>query len=162
MSEFVHAFLGKPDLNQVEICLDAESREVLLELVKQFRSILLGDTDQSLERLYPPAYLGDSKLNAEYQDLVHDDLLREKLESIDVLESTIWLAFVELEAFFAWMSVINSLRLVLGTRLNVSEEDEFDFEQIDNPEQTLFVWLAMLLDEAVMASTFYLEDFNKT
>ncbi|HJP15468.1 MAG TPA: DUF2017 family protein [Acidimicrobiales bacterium] len=162
MSEFVHAFLGKPDLNQIEICLDAESREILLELVNQFRSTLLGDADQSLERLYPPAYPEDPKLNAEYDDLVHDDLLREKLESIDVLESTIWLEFVELEAFFAWMSIINSVRLVLGTRLNVSEEDEFDFEQIDDPEQTLFVWLAMLLDEAVTASTFYLENFNKT
>ncbi|MDP6288533.1 MAG: DUF2017 family protein, partial [Acidimicrobiales bacterium] len=78
-----------------------------------------------------------------------DDLLKEKLESIDVLEKTIWLESIELEGFFAWMQVINSLRLVLGTRLNVSEEDEFDFEKIHDPEQTLFVWLALLLEEAV-------------
>ena len=58
------------------------------------------------------------------------------------------------------MAVLNSIRLVLGTRLDVSEEDEFDFES-HSPEQTLFVWLAMLLEEAVSASTFYVEDFNK-
>ncbi|MDG2210899.1 MAG: DUF2017 family protein [Acidimicrobiales bacterium] len=162
MSQVIHAFLGRPDLKQVEIRLDNESREVLLGLVKQFRSMLIDDSDQSLQRLYPPAYLKDSELNDEYDDLVHDDLLKEKLESIDVLETTIWLESIELEDFFAWMQVINSLRLVLGTRLNVSEEDEFDFGQIHDPEQTLFVWLAVLLEEAVIASNFSLEDFNKT
>ena len=50
---------------------------------------------------------------------------------------------------------------MLGTRLDVSEEYEFDFEKSHSPEQTLFVWLAMLLEEAVSASTFYVEDFNK-
>ena len=69
--------------------------------------------------------------------------------------------FVEIEKFFSWMAVLNSIRLVLGTRLDVSEEDEFDFEKSHSPEQTLFVWLAMLLEEAVSASTFYVEDFNK-
>ena len=59
------------------------------------------------------------------------------------------------------MGVLNSIRLVLGTRLDVSEEDEFDFEKSHSPEQTLFVWLAMLLEEAVSASTCYVEDFNK-
>ena len=40
---------------------------------------------------------------------------------------------------------LNSIRLVLGTRLDVSEEDEFDFEKSHSPEQTLFVgWLCCL------------------
>ncbi len=161
MSEHAYAFVGDPATKQIEICLDGESREVLLELAKQFRSLLLEDSDDSLKRLYPPAYLDHSELNVEYVSLVHDDLLQEKLTSIDIFESTIWLEFVEIEKFFSWMAVLNSIRLVLGTRLDVSEEDEFDFEKSHSPEQTLFVWLAMLLEEAVSASTFYVEDFNK-
>ena len=55
-----------------------------------------------------------------------------------------------------WMVVLNSLRLVLGTRLDISEEDEFDPEAPDVAERSLLLWLGLLLEEAVEASTDFL------
>jgi hypothetical protein len=46
------------------------------------------------------------------------------MTSIDVMESTIDATSLDEEQLTAWMGAINDLRLVLGTRLDVSEDDE--------------------------------------
>ena len=58
----------------------------------------------------------------------------------------------------AWMQVLNGLRLLLGTRLDVSEEDEFDPEADDAPTRALLSWLGFLLEEAVVAASADLGD----
>ncbi len=57
-----------------------------------------------------------------------------------------------------WMQVLNGLRLLLGTRLDVSEEDEFDPEAADAPTRALLSWLGFLLEEAVVAASADLGD----
>ena len=47
------------------------------------------------------------------------------------------------------MQVLNGLRLLLGTRLDVSEEDEFDPQAADAPTRALLAWLGFVLEEAV-------------
>jgi len=53
----------------------------------------------------------------------------------------------------AWMSAVNDLRLVIGTRLKVDEETEIeDYE--DDTEQSLFLtysYLGLMLEHIVMA-----------
>jgi hypothetical protein len=56
------------------------------------------------------------------------------------------------------MQVLNGLRLLLGTRLDVSEEDEFDPEADDAPTRALLSWLGFLLEEAVVAASADLGD----
>ncbi len=53
------------------------------------------------------------------------------------------------EELAAWMQVLNGLRLLLGTRLDISEEDEFDPEAADAPTRALLAWLGFVLEEAV-------------
>jgi len=90
--------------------------------------------------------------------LVHDDLLRGRLEAIEVVEATAQEPSLSLDQLNAWITVVSGLRLVVGTRLDVSEQDEFDPEAEDAPMQSLLWWLAMLLDEAVTAASDYLPD----
>jgi hypothetical protein len=58
------------------------------------------------------------------------------------------------EQLTAWMQAINSLRLVLGTLLDISDDDqELQFDP-DDPEartQALYGYLGGLLDEIVDA-----------
>jgi hypothetical protein len=54
------------------------------------------------------------------------------------------------------MVVLNSLRLVIGTRLDISEADEFDPEATDVAERSLLLWLGLLLEEAVEAALGFL------
>jgi hypothetical protein len=54
--------------------------------------------------------------------MVRGDLLEQRLSAIDTMERTIDADRLSEDELTAWLSSINDLRLVLGTRLHVSEE----------------------------------------
>ena len=47
------------------------------------------------------------------------------------------------------MDMFSGLRLLVGTRLDVCENDVFDPEDADAPSRALLSWLGYLLEEAI-------------
>jgi hypothetical protein len=84
--------------------------------------------------------------------MVHDELLQKRLEAVDVVEQTVAATSLTEEQVMAWMGAINDLRLVLGTRLDVTEDQ--DFPPLDDPSAPAFAvyqYLTQLLAEIVHA-----------
>jgi len=131
---------------------DAE-RDVLRSLPGQLRE-LLATEDPALDRLFPPAYPDDQARNREYQDLVQADLTASHLSSIDVMEATIDADRLDEDQLVAWMGAINDLRLVLGTRLDVTEdlyEEGMPESDPRMPSFVLYVYLGWLEEQVVEA-----------
>ncbi|HTG47589.1 MAG TPA: DUF2017 family protein [Actinomycetota bacterium] len=108
-----------------EVALGANEREVLTEVVGQFRALLVHETpssDPSLQRLFPPAHPDDPIAELEYEDAVGDELLQGRLASLDVLERTARAKTILEPDVLACMRAINDVRLVLGTRLDIRED----------------------------------------
>ncbi len=104
------------------ISLDPSIRQLLGHVLEELRdALLMGDPD-ALRRLYPPAYADDEARQAEYDALVRDDLLARRLDAIDVVEATVDAGEVTSAQLESWVGVVNDVRLVLGTRLDVSED----------------------------------------
>lgn len=105
------------------ISLPAGERLVVGELVSQLRNQLLRSTDDPVvQRLFPPAYPDDPERDAGYQVLTRDELLEQRLAALDVVEATLDGGDLDEAGLTAWMQTLNSLRLVLGTRLDAGEE----------------------------------------
>ncbi len=138
---------------EFEIRLPEAERQVLASLVSQLRELLVMGGDPSLRRLNPTAYPDDAERDAEYQRLVGDELLRRRLEALDVVEETLGAERLDEERLVVWMGAINDLRLVLGTRLDVSEETELavDADDPDGPLLAVYVYLGWLLEQVVAA-----------
>lgn len=134
-----------------ELRLPHEEREVLRTLPSQLRDILPTD-DPSVGRLFPPAYPDDPERSAEYRRLVRDDLLAGHLEALQIMESTLDARRLNEEQVVAWLSALNDLRLVLGTKLDITEET-YDREIAeDDPEAAglaLFLYLGWLQEQVV-------------
>ncbi len=84
--------------------------------------------------------------------MVHDELLEKRLAAVDVVEQTAAATSLTEEEVTAWMGAINDLRLVLGTRLDVSEDQ--DLPALDDPSAPAFAvyqYLTHLLAEIVHA-----------
>jgi hypothetical protein len=132
-------------------------RDVLRSLPAQLRELLTGQdaaTDPDLRRLFPPAYLDDPQKAAEYDGMVRDDLRAERLAAIEVMERTIDSDRLSEEELLAWLSAINDLRLVLGTRLDVPEDlNELDVQPGDPRAESLalYAYLSILEEDAVAA-----------
>jgi hypothetical protein len=106
-----------------EVKLRPSERVLMGDLVVQLREQLLASTDDpSVRRLFPPAYPDDPERDAGYQVLTRDELLEHRLAALDTVEESLDGAELDDAGLRAWMSTLNSLRLVLGTRLDVDEE----------------------------------------
>ncbi len=133
--------------------LEAWERDLLRSLPGQLRELLAED-DPALERLFPPAYLNDDERNDDYRRLMRDDLLAHRLSSLDILEATVDERDLDEEQLLAWMGSINDVRLVLGTRLDVSEDMGEEPFAPDDPRAAAFAaysYLAYLQEWIVQA-----------
>ncbi len=108
-----------------KIELADDHRRLLTQLIEQLRDSLTTTTDDAnLRRLFPTAYNNDAKKDAEYQRLMRDELLESRLAAIDVAISVVAQdGDVSAEEIDAFSRSINSLRLVLGTTLDIAESD---------------------------------------
>jgi Domain of unknown function (DUF2017) len=102
-----------------QLRLSPQERQALRSLPAQLRELLERD-DPSAARLFPPAYQDDPERNAEYEALVRDDLMAERLSSLQVMEETLDASTLTEDQMAHWLGSLNNLRLVLGTRLEVT------------------------------------------
>jgi hypothetical protein len=137
--------------------LTGPERDALRSGAELVRSVLdEGDPreDAALKRLFPPAYMDDAEQAAEFDALVHEELLDGRRKALEELERTIDAVRLNEEELTAWLSAINDARLVLGVRLGVTEESvPADFA--DEPERTqaysLYAYLSWLEEDLVDA-----------
>lgn len=133
--------------------LPAEERELLRSLPGQLGEVLLTD-DPSLRRLFPPAYVDDPEADDEFRRLMRDELLEGKLAALRVVEQTAGAEHLTGEQLEGWLGALESLRLYLGTQLDVSEQtyaEELDPDDPSAPALALYGYLSWLQEQAVEA-----------
>lgn len=131
--------------------LDEELRQILRELMEHLL-VLLDDPDAPvMHRVFPPAYSdpADVARQDEYRRLMMEDLVERRREECRMVLETAERKTLTEEQLLAWSRTINSLRLVLGTHLDVSEDAEPRLPQ--SVEESAYQWLSLLLEEAVDA-----------
>lgn len=121
--------------------------------------------DPILARLFPRAYLDptEEEAEAEWQRLVHDDLVAGRRAALETVGRTLahaetsrgrYTMALSQDDADAWLSVLNDARLALGTRLDVTEDlDPADFKPGD-PETApyaIYWWLGLLQEHLVDA-----------
>jgi hypothetical protein len=139
--------------------LPSEERDVLAALPGQLRDALAAG-EPTLYRLFPPAFVDDDDANAEYAGLVGAGLLEGKLLALTELERTAHATSLTEEGVRSWLAALESLRLVLGTQLDITEESygRLDPNDPDAPRLALYQWLSWLQEEVVQALATSLPD----
>jgi hypothetical protein len=138
-----------------EVRLPDEERALVRGLLGDLRALLsLGPGDPRVRRLFPEAYADDADRQAEYNRLTQEELQSGRLAAVDVVEATVDERELTAEQMTAWMQAVNALRLVLGTMLDITEDDqrlELERDDPDAPTMALYGYLGVLLEELVEA-----------
>ena len=139
--------------------LPDEERDVLASLPGQLREALDAG-EPTLYRLFPPAHADDDVANEEYARLVGPALVDGKLLALAELERTAHATRLDEEELRAWLGALESLRLALGTQLDVTEQSygPLDPADPDAPRLALYHWLSWLQEEVVQALSWTLHD----
>jgi len=131
------------------VALHRRERRLLRESAQGLEELLLGG--EAPPRLFPAAYRDDEEEAAEYDRLVRPALEAGKLAAARLLVQTANDTRLDEEAAQTWLRALNDLRLVLGARLDVREED--GMSRLREPGYAVYVWLTWLQSELIEALT---------
>jgi Domain of unknown function (DUF2017) len=135
--------------------LGRRERAVLRTLPALLEQLLDEERDEpALRRLFPPAYGDDAEADAEYRRLVGDALLTGRRTALRAFADSLDRDRVTAEELDLWARALNDLRLVLGTRLDVREEELADPIDPRDPraeELALYGYLSWLQEHVVRA-----------
>jgi hypothetical protein len=151
--------------NRFAVRLSDQERDAVRRFVGQLRQLLTSESpssDPGMARLFPPALPEDDVLgNLEWEQQHGNELLLGKLEALDVVDRTLERQELTEDELLAWLGSLNSIRLVVGTRLGVTEEStERDFEGDEETEQMFALygyltwlegWVIQALDDELTA-----------
>lgn len=127
---------------QYEVRLEPPERELLRSLGPQMREVVADrDTeDPAVARLFPPAYREDrdAEREAEFRLLAGDELRTSHMAALTTLEESADAERLDEDQLLAWMRAINEIRLVMGTRLDVTEEGDERPTDVSDPRAPAF------------------------
>ena len=109
-------------------------------------------TDPVTSRLYPDARRDDPGWSGRFRDMVRGDLDDGRRANIGVVEDTIDASMIDDRQAEAWLHVLNDVRLVMGTRLGVTDETEarpLDPEDPRAAEKTAYAYVGWLESQFV-------------
>jgi hypothetical protein len=132
--------------------LSKPEQELLRALPAELELLLDRPENPDLRRLFPAAY-EDAEAQDEYAHLVGEELRDGRRRALLTIRETAGRDRLTTEEAEAWLTGLNSLRLVLGTRLDV-REDESPNVHPSNPrahESAVYLYLSYLQEQLVEA-----------
>ena len=150
----MQTFRSRPD-GSIGVHMAGWERELVRQVTSDLRALLADEdpsSDAAVARLYPPAFPDDPLRNLDFERVAMPVLAEGRDEAIDTVRRTLDAETLTPEELHAWMRVANDVRLVLGTRLDVTEESEpEDFEGEDERARAfaIYSYLSMLVERIV-------------
>jgi hypothetical protein len=128
-------------------------RATVRHLCDELRGLIEAD-DQAVGRLFPAAFRDDADASAEFDRLVHGELVDGRLQALRTVRTTLDADRLDEAQLTAWCGALNDLRLVLGEQLGVTEDlyvSGVDPADPRAPELALYGWLTWLQGHVVEA-----------
>ncbi|HET8931376.1 MAG TPA: DUF2017 family protein [Acidimicrobiales bacterium] len=138
----------------LEVRLGSAERALLVEVADELTHELDQPDDPSLQRLFPPGYSEDAVRDAGYQMMMGDELRQRHLAAVRGLAATTGAEHLDPAQAESWLRSINAVRLVLGTRLGVTDDHQTVRISRDDPNLRSWVaydFLSLLLDDLIAA-----------
>lgn len=143
--------------------LDSDEIHLVRRLLGEVRELLTvtEPDDPKMLRLFPPAYdlEVDAEADAEFRRLMRDELVASRLESLSTIDEFLTsetedsgsVRYMTEEQLHAMSKSLNSVRLILGTLMGISDDDEGGDPGANREPMALYHYLSWLLESAVDA-----------
>lgn len=145
-----HGDAIRADLAPFEVDLLGRLRDELAGTLSE------GDpSDPVVRRLFPATVTGDDDADSELRAMIHDELLRSRLEALDALVTVLARATrvrgrsrldLDVDEANLFLGVLNDLRIALGARIGIEQLDRDGIDDADPVAAALaiidhFAWL---------------------
>ncbi len=140
--------------DDVAVRIPDEWRALLSSIAAQMGELMDDPDADGVRRLFPPAYADDAERDAGYQILSRDALIDGRLAAAQTVRETARNEHLTWDELECWSRVVADARLVLGTTLDIGEDDEpVDFDDPENAGQQVYYLLGYLLELMIEVMT---------
>jgi len=139
--------------DRVRVNLEVHERLLIGNLLDELEGLLDDPDDPELRRLFPPAY-SEPADDEQYRSLVRDQLVSGRSKALATVRKTLVAETLDLEQADQWLRALNDMRLVLGTRWDVTEDLDYGKLDVDEPlgrELAVYGYLSWLQEQLVEA-----------
>lgn len=170
--------LGAPDQG-MDLLLEEVERELLLSLTGQLIDFvgsqpaeaedplvaMVGidpeaapSEDPALHRLLPDAFRDDAEASLEFRRFTERDLRDAKVRNAETVRASLEVGGLVIhltqDVIPAWLGFLNDTRLVLGARLDITEDNQDELAELDDDDPRgalygLYSWLTYLQETLV-------------
>jgi Domain of unknown function (DUF2017) len=149
--------------DRYEIRLLPRQKDTIRESLDGLRQLLIVEnpaSDAGVARLFPPAYPDDLLQNLDFERGAGNALLAERLRDLDDAEVALDAQRISQDQLLSLLRVLNDVRLVLGTRLELTEDTQPNDLPDDESRATfdLYRWLSFVLDQLLLGLEDTVED----
>jgi hypothetical protein len=137
----------------VRVSLDRDEQLLLAELLDELEGLLDDPEDPELRRLFPPAY-SEPTDDEQYRSLVRDQLVSGRSKALATIRATLSSDTLDADQADQWLRALNDMRLVLGTRWDVTEQLDYrklDLNERRGRELAVYSYLSWLQEQLVEA-----------
>jgi hypothetical protein len=142
---------------RLQLRLDTVEVGLLQSLLDELTSVLSGaddDDDEVTRRLFPAGYRDDEGAETDFRSLTREALRSDRLDRIALcageLDRAPDIDLSDPDTGQRWIQVLNDLRLALGTRLGVREDDPpVDPDDPQAQPRLIYHWLTAVQDSVV-------------
>jgi hypothetical protein len=137
----------------VRVSLDRHEQLLLTELLDELEGLLDDPDDPELRRLFPPAY-SEPTDDEQYRSLVRNQLVSGRSKALATVRATLSSDTLDADQADQWLRALNDMRLVLGTRWDVTEQLDYRKLDLDEPrgrELAVYGYLSWLQEQLVEA-----------
>ena len=119
------------DQGRFEIDLHPQIRQLLLDL-KEMTLSHVEEGSPAAKRIYPVAYQSSPEMEMDFERLTREPLTDRHRQNLNIFESSLSKSELSEDEAHAWMGALNDIRLVLGTALDIAEDQEAPDENDPN------------------------------
>ena len=143
----------------VRLRLEPVERSVLTSMFDDLAGSLDDDDadpeDPVRRRLFPDGY-DDAEAATEFRAMTQSSLTHERVDRISQCTAELALdgdLSLDADAGERWIKALNDLRLALGTRLEISDDDDLSVaaDAQSDPGHAIYQWLTVVQDSLVRA-----------
>jgi len=139
--------------DSVRVSLDRHEQLLLTGLLDELEGLLDDPDDPELRRLFPPAY-SEPTDDEQYRSLVRDQLVSGPSKALASVRATMGSDTLDADQADQWLRALNDMRLVLGTRWDVTGQLDYGKLDLDEPggrELAVYGYLSWLQEQLVEA-----------
>ena len=137
----------------VQVSLEVHERLLIGDLLDELEGLLDDPDDPELRRLFPPAY-SEPTDDEQYRSLVRDQLVSSRSKALATVRATLSSVTLDADQADQWLRALNDMRLVLGTRWDVTEQLDYGKLDLNEPrgrELAVYGYLSWLQEQLVEA-----------